>query len=305
MHETNKIDRDERYTDDLRSLKQILRRLQCDFLQNKIVRVSRLGEYKPEKRGSRVLRIDFENEQAAGVLLNRAPRLAEDYLMGHIYIKEDESREERQRKWMARRGDTSREAEQGSGNRGMAGRVLGVNATSMVNLGAASVVTPATQTRPRSTVNNQNVSVIEESDSDEAEDSSGSEFDFMDFVTVDEVSGSESANVSLSESANVSLSESANVSLSDSVSDRETEEVTASANQVETSQEIRRKNGEATIKAALEVMGIGEASILGQELTQSSVDEAIGRLLEATSMVTAQRRTPSGNYNLGRKQKGD
>ena len=105
----------------------------------------------------------------------------------------------------------------------MAGRVLGVNATSMVNLGAASVVTPATQTRPRSTVNNQNVSVIEESDSDEAEDSSGSEFDFMDFVTVDEVSGSESANVSLSESANVSLS--------DSVSDREAEEVTASANQ--------------------------------------------------------------------------
>ena len=225
--------------------------------------------------------------------------------MGHIYIKEDESREERQRKWMARRGDTSREAEQGSGNRGMAGRVLGVNATSMVNLGAASVVTPATQTRPRSTVNNQNVSVIEESDSDEAEDSSGSEFDFMDFVTVDEVSGSESANVSLSESANVSLSESANVSLRDSVSDRETEEVNASANQVETSQEIRRKNGKATIKAALEIMGIGEATILGQELTQSSVDEAIGRLLEATSMVTAQRRTPSGNYNLGRKQKGD
>ena len=197
---------------------------------------------------------------------------------------------------MARRGDTSREAEQGSGNIGMAGhnigtgRVLGVNATSMVNLGAASVVTPpATQTRPRSTVNNQNVSVIEESDSDEAEDSSGSEFDFMDFVTVDEVSEGESANVSLS----------------DSVSDRETEEVNASANQVETSQEIRRKNGKATIKAALEIMGIGEATILGQELTQSSVDEAIGRLLEATSMVTAQRRTPSGNYNLGRKQKGD
>ena len=198
---------------------------------------------------------------------------------------------------MARRGDTSREAEQGSGNRGMAGRVLGVNATSMVNLGAASVVTPATQTRPRSTVNNQNVSVIEESDSDEAEDSSGSEFDFMDFVTVDEVSGSESANVSLSESANVSLS--------DSVSDRETEEVNASANQVETSQEIRRKNGKATIKAALEIMGIGEATILGQELTQSSVDEAMGRLLEATSMVAAQRRTPSGNYKLGKKQKGD
>ena len=304
MHETNKINKDDRYTDDLRSLKQIFRRLKCEFVQSKIVWVSRLGVYKPEKRGSRVLRIVFENEQAAGVLLNRAPRLAEDYLLAHIYIKEDESREERQRKWMGRRGDTSREAEQGIGNRGMAspsvrtGRVVPVSsATSTENLVAAPVVTPATQTRPRNTQDNQNVAVLEEADNDVAEDSSSSEIDFMDFITMDEVSESESESESERGSENESES--------DSVSDSETEEVTTSFSQVDNSRETMRINGEATIRAALEVMGLGEASILGQELTQSSVDEAIGRLLEATSTVAAQRRTQSGNYQIGGKQKGD
>ena len=300
MHETNKINKDDRYNDDVKSLKQIFRRLKCEFVLSKIVWVSRLGEYKPEKRGSRVLRIVFENEQAAGVLLNRAPRLAEDNFLGHIYIKEDESLEERQRKWTARRGNTFREAGQGSGNRNMAGhsirteRVPGISAAAIENSVAAPVVTPTTQTRPRNTPDNQNVAVFEEVDNDEAEDSSSSEIDFINFITIDEVNESESER------------ESENVSESDGVSDSETEEVTTSSSEeVDNSQEAMRVRGEATISAALEIMGIGEATILGQELRQSSVEEAIDRLLEAIRMATAQRGTQSGNYQIGGKDHAD
>ena len=73
-----------------------------------------MGAYNAGKRKSRVVKVTFQNEYAAGVLRRKAPRLAEHNLLGHIYMKEDETLAERQRKWTdRRRGDV---VETGQGN---------------------------------------------------------------------------------------------------------------------------------------------------------------------------------------------
>ena len=126
MHETSKRNRGERHQDDLRSLEEIFKFLKCEHALEKVVWVNRLGEYQPERRGSRLVKVVFENERVARLVKSRAPRLAEDNLLGHIVLREDESREERDRKWAARTRNSFREAGQGNmnGGRMWQGRVI-------------------------------------------------------------------------------------------------------------------------------------------------------------------------------------
>ena len=126
MHETSKRNRGERHQDDWRSLEEIFKFLKCEHALEKVVWVNRLGEYQPERRGSRLVKVVFENERVARLVKSRAPRLAEDNLLGHIVVREDESREERDRKWAARTRNSFREAGQGNmnGGRMWQGRVI-------------------------------------------------------------------------------------------------------------------------------------------------------------------------------------
>ena len=87
MHETNKINRSDRYADDVKSLEQIFKYLKCEHALKKIVWVNRLGEYKPEKRGNRLVKVVFENEMVAKLVRDRAPRLFENNLLGNIIVR--------------------------------------------------------------------------------------------------------------------------------------------------------------------------------------------------------------------------
>ena len=116
MHETSKRNRGERHQDDLRSLEEIFKFLKCEHALEKVIWVNRLGEYQPERRGNRLVKVVFENERVARLVKSRAPRLAEDNLLGHIVVRDDESREERDRKWAARTRNSFREAGQGNMN---------------------------------------------------------------------------------------------------------------------------------------------------------------------------------------------
>ena len=99
--------------------------MKCEHALKKIVWINRLGEYKPEKRGNRLVKVVFENERVAKLVRNRAPRLYESNLLRNIIVREDESREARDRKWQARNKNRYAEAEQGS--RGEQGWVQGNN----------------------------------------------------------------------------------------------------------------------------------------------------------------------------------
>ena len=103
MHETHRSNTDDRYIDDVASLKTILGALDIGHLIKRVHRVNRLGEYKPGRRRSRVVKISFDNEHIARILIDKSPRLANHHLLGNMFIKEDESFEERQRKWTVRR----------------------------------------------------------------------------------------------------------------------------------------------------------------------------------------------------------
>ena len=114
MHETDRISREDRQDDDWSTLNTICKALDCEHLMEKVKWVNRLGAYNPGRRKSRVVKVVFENEHAAGVLRKKAPRLVSHGLLGHMYVKEDESLAERQRKWVdRRRGDIG---ETGQGN---------------------------------------------------------------------------------------------------------------------------------------------------------------------------------------------
>ena len=114
MHKTKRINWIDRYADDVKSLEQIFKYLKCEHALKKIVWVNRLGEYKPEKRGNRLVKVVFENERVAKLVRDRAPRLYENNLLGNIIVREDESREARDRRWEARNRSRYAEAEQGS-----------------------------------------------------------------------------------------------------------------------------------------------------------------------------------------------
>ena len=86
MHETNRSNRDDRYIDDVATFQTILKALDCERIIERVHRIIRLGEYKPGRRRSRVVKIIFDNEHVAKMLINKSPRLAAHRLLGHIYI---------------------------------------------------------------------------------------------------------------------------------------------------------------------------------------------------------------------------
>ena len=67
------------------------------------------GNYRKPRKYPRLLKVVFNSEKAANEVLRRSTKLSNHYLYGHIYIKRDKSREERNADYAARRkpwGDT-------------------------------------------------------------------------------------------------------------------------------------------------------------------------------------------------------
>ena len=273
MYETKKINRNDRYADDLKSLEQIFKYLKCEHALKKIVWVNRLGEYKPEKRGNRLVKVVFENERVAKLVRDRAPRLYENNLLGNIIVREDESREARDRRWEARNRSRYAEAEQGS--RGVR---VGAQGNAYVPESPPRNIYRGAGTRPAPIRNDLTPQ--------------GEQGYLRDIPSEEEYL---SAEENRTEDGYITWDD-------DSESESEGEIESASNYEGTDSSENSRNEGETMLAAIITAMGI-EGTGLEQGLRQGSVEASIQRIREAVKDAAVSRSMESGNgRNSGKKK---
>ena len=110
-----------RETDDERedeAISRIFNYLGCHRRLEEIVKIERLGSNRQGRRRCRLMLIQLRYESGAYELISKAPRLAEDSILGSIFIQKDLPREERLQQQNDRRGNLFNDAYEGAGNRG-------------------------------------------------------------------------------------------------------------------------------------------------------------------------------------------
>ena len=149
LHETDR-------EGDIRAFERIFRYLGCGRRLSEIVSFDRIGSPRQGRRSCRLLIINFSTAAAPFELVSKAPRLANDSLLGSLYIQNDLSREERESMFTNRRRNNFRDASAGAG--------LGVGA------GVGGMPRPAQSQLTRSSHLSHNVSLDRDNTTDATQD---------------------------------------------------------------------------------------------------------------------------------------